>query len=102
MPSNYVIQTVGPIIENEVTDEKIKELSNCYKNSCTLAIENGIRTIAFPCISTGIFRFPKVLASQIAIKSVDEFLSQNQDEIDKIVFNLWSKEDVMIYEQNIK
>ena len=102
LPCEYVIQTVGAIIENEVTDEKIQELSNCYKNSLQLAVDNGIRTIAFPCISTGVFRFPKDKASQIAIKSVDEFISENQDKIDKVVFNLWSNEDVIIYEQNIK
>ena len=102
LPCKYVIQTVGAIIENEVTETKIKELSDCYKNSLQLAVDNGIRTIAFPCISTGVFRFPKVQASQIAIKSVDEFISENQDKIDKVVFNLWSNEDVIIYEQNIK
>ena len=101
LPCRYVIQTVGAIIENEVTDEKIRELSDCYKNSCALAIENGIRTIAFPCISTGVFRFPKEKASLIAIKSVDEFISENRDKIDKVVFCLWEIEDVMIYEQTI-
>ena len=102
LPCKYIIQTVGAIIENEVTDTKIKELSDCYKNSLQLAIDNGIRTIAFPCISTGVFKFPKTKASQIAIKTVDEFISNNKNTIDKVVFNLWSDEDVIIYEQNIK
>lgn len=102
LPSKYVIQTVGPIIENEVTENKQEELVNCYKNSLKLAVDNGIKTIAFPCISTGEFRFPKDLASKIALKTVDSFISKNQNKIDKVVFNLWSIEDVMIYEQNIK
>ena len=102
LPSKYVIQTVGPIIENEVTESKKEELANCYKNSLSLAVDNEIRTIAFPCISTGVFRFPKDLASKIALKTVDSFISENQDKIDKVVFNLWSNEDVMIYEKNIK
>ena len=102
LPSKYVIQTVGPMIENEVTEQKQEELENCYKNSLSLAVDNDIRTIAFPCISTGVFRFPKDLASKIALKTVDSFISENQDKIDKVVFNLWSVEDVMIYEQNIK
>ena len=102
LPSKYVIQTVGPIIENEVTENKQEELTNCYKNSLSLAVDNEIRTIAFPCISTGVFRFPKDLASKIALKTVDSFISKNQEKIDKVVFNLWSVEDVMIYEQNIK
>lgn len=101
LPSKYVIQTVGPIIEDNVTEQKEYELANCYINSLKLAIENGIKTIAFPCISTGIFRFPKNKACEIAIKSVDEFITENKDKIDKVVFNLWEIEDVMIYEQNI-
>ena len=102
LPAEYVIQTVGPIIENEVTEEKEQELADCYINSLKLAVDNGIKTIAFPCISTGVFRFPKNLASKIALKTVDEIISNNQDKFDRIVFNLWSDEDVMIYEQNIK
>ena len=102
LPAEYVIQTVGPIIEDNVTEQKENELADCYINSLKLAIDKGIKTIAFPCISTGVFRFPKDKASQIAIKSVDEFLSRNKGKIDKVIFNLWSGEEVMIYEQNIK
>lgn len=102
LPSKYVIQTVGPIIENKVIENKKEELANCYKNSLKLAIDNGIRTIAFPCISTGVFRFPKELASIIALKTVDELITSYKDKIDKVVFNLWSDEDVKIYEKNIK
>lgn len=102
LPSKYVIQTVGPIVDYDVTNQKVAELENCYKNSLQLAIDNEIREVAFPCISTGVFRFPKTEASKIAIQTVDKFLSQNEDKFDKIVFNLWNIEDVMIYEQNIK
>lgn len=102
LPATKVIQTVGPIIEDVVAEEKEKELADCYINSCALAVENGVRTIAFPCISTGVFRFPKELASKIAIQAVDKFLSENADKLDKVVFNLWSIEDVIIYERNIR
>ena len=102
LPAEYVIQTVGPIIEDSVTEQKENQLADCYINSLKLAIDNGIRTIAFPCISTGVFRFPKNKASQIATKSVDKFISKNEDKIDKVIFNLWSDEDVIIYEQNIR
>ena len=81
---------------------KEEELANCYKNSLDLAIKNGIRVIAFPCISTGVFCFPKDLACKIALKTVDEFISNNNDNIDKVIFNVYSDEDVMIYEQNIR
>ena len=102
LPAKKIIQTVGPIIENYVTEEKINQLSNCYINSLNLAIDNNIKTIAFPCISTGVFRFPKDLASKIAINTVDEFISKNKNKLDKVVFNLWSNEDVIIYEKNIR
>lgn len=101
LPAEYVIQTVGPIIENDVSKEEEELLADCYRNSLKLAIENGIRTVSFPCISTGVFRFPKDLASKIAVQTVDEFIKENQDQVDKVIFNLWSEEDVEIYEQNI-
>lgn len=101
LPSKYIIQTVVPIIENEVTEEKEQELANCYTNSLKLAIENGIKTIAFPCISTGVFRFPKDKACRIAIKSVKEFL-ENNNTIEKVVFSVYSDEDLEIYINELK
>lgn len=101
LPSEYVIQTVGPIIENEVTEQKEKELKNCYINSLKLAVDNGIKTIAFPCISTGVFRFPKDRACKIAIESVKDFLKEN-DKIEKVVFNVYSDEDLKIYKNELK
>lgn len=101
LPAKYVIQTVGPIIESEVTEKKQQELADCYRNSLELAIKNNIRTIAFPCISTGVFRFPKNEASKIAIKTVDDFIRKNSNKIDKVVFTLWTDEDVKNYEENI-
>ena len=101
LPSKYVIQTVGPIIENEVTEEKEQELANCYINSLKLAIKTGIKTIAFPCISTGVFRFPKDRACRIAIKSVKDFL-ENDKTIEKVIFNVYSDEDLEIYKNELK
>ena len=98
LPCKYVIQTVGPIIEYEVTKQKEKELANCYINSLKLAVENGIKTIAFPCISTGWFRFPKDKACKIAVESVKEFLQSNKA-IEKVVFNVYSDEDLEIYKK---
>lgn len=102
LPAKYVIHTVGPIIYDKVTDKEIKELQECYINSLNLAKENKIRTIAFPCISTGEFRFPKEQASKIAIESVDRFLNKNRNYFDKVIFNVYGEEDYKIYERNIK
>jgi O-acetyl-ADP-ribose deacetylase (regulator of RNase III) len=101
LPSKYVIHTVGPIIQIGVRPiDKIK-LANCYINSLKLAVENNIRNIAFPCISTGVFMFPKNLASEIAIKTIDDFLVENKEKIDKVVFNTYSDEDLQLYINNI-
>lgn len=102
LPAKYVIHTVGPIIYTEVTKKEEEKLFNCYINSLELAIKNGIRSIAFPCISTGEFRFPKTQACKLAISAVEEFLDIHNDEIDKIVFNVYTEEDYEIYEQNIR
>ena len=101
LPSKYIIQTVGPIIENEVTEEKEQELADCYINSLKLAVDNGIKTIAFPCISTGVFRFPKDNACITAIKSVKGFL-ENNNIIEKVVFSVYSDEDLEIYKNELK
>lgn len=100
--SKNVIHTVGPIIYDLVTEERKRELSRCYISSLELAIKNKIRTIAFPCISTGEFRFPKEIACKIAIQTVDSFLTQNRERIDKVIFNVYGEEDYKIYEQKVR
>ena len=102
LPAEYVIHTVGPIIYDKVTDLEEKQLAKCYINSLNLAIKNKIKTIAFPCISTGEFRFPKELACKIAINTVDEFLTKYPKNFDKVVFNVYNEEDLKIYEKYIK
>ena len=101
LPSKYVIHTVGPIIYENVTEKEILELKNCYINSLELAKENNIKTIAFPCISTGEFRFPKELASKIAIETIKEYLDTNEKYFEKIIFNVFSDEDYKIYLNNL-
>ncbi len=95
LPAQYVIHTVGPVW-NQGGKEKEELLQNCYKNSMNLAIENKVKTIAFPCISTGIYRFPKRLAATIAIKTIENY--KNQNTIDKVTFVCFANEDYVIYE----
>ena len=101
LPSKYVIHTVGPIIYENLTEKEISELKNCYINSLELAKVNNIKTIAFPCISTGEFRFPKELASKIAIETVKEYLDTNEKYFERIIFNVFSEEDYKIYLNNL-
>ena len=95
LQATYVIHTVGPVWNHGGTDKEWL-LQNCYKNSMDLAIAHQATTIAFPCISTGIYKFPKELASRIAVDSVSTY--KNQDQIKEVIFVCYEKEDYMIYE----
>ncbi|MGB0522078.1 MAG: O-acetyl-ADP-ribose deacetylase [Flammeovirgaceae bacterium] len=91
-----VIHTVGPVWRED-NQEKLKQLlADCYTNSLQLAIANNLRTIAFPNISTGIYRFPKFLAADIAIQTVKTFLSNTYD-IDQVIFVCYEMENFNIY-----
>ena len=93
LPAKYVIHTVGPIWNNDV-EKCSKLLANCYKNSLKLAESLGAKTISFPNISTGVYRFPKELAAKIAIQEVKNFESEI---IEKITFVCFDEENVEIY-----
>lgn len=101
LPSKYVIHTVGPVIYSNVTEKDILELKNCYINSLKIASENNIKEIAFPCISTGEFRFPKKMAANIALNAVKEYLNKSDVSIEKVVFNVFSEEDYKIYAESM-
>lgn len=99
LPASYVIHTVGPVW-NTGGEVKKELLQNCYQNSMELAIAHHVRTIAFPCISTGIYRFPKELAASIAIETISNYT--NQDIIDEVIFVCFEKEDFEIYKRLLK
>lgn len=93
LPAQYVIHTVGPVWNGD--EEKCsKLLANCYKNSLELAENLGIKTIAFPNISTGVYRFPKELAGKIAIEEVKNFKSEI---LKKVIFICFDDENEEIY-----
>jgi O-acetyl-ADP-ribose deacetylase (regulator of RNase III) len=95
LPSKYVIHTVGPVWNGGKKEEENK-LSDCYKNSLALAVENNIRTIAFPNISTGIYGYPKDKAAQIAVRTVNEFLKTNALP-DRVYFVCFDEENYNLY-----
>jgi len=95
----YVIHTVGPIWQGGNNNEA-ETLRKAYLNSLKLAKENGIKTIAFPNISTGAYGFPKDLASDIAIDAVKSFLDENP-EIEKVVFVCFDEENYLIYKKKL-
>ncbi|WDF63272.1 O-acetyl-ADP-ribose deacetylase [Flavobacterium sp. KACC 22763] len=94
LPSKYVIHTVGPVWNGD-KEEKSKLLVDCYKNSLKLAIENGVKSIAFPNISTGIYHFPKNKAAEIAVKTIKDF--EKSVEIEKVIFVCFDDENYKIY-----
>lgn len=98
LPSKKVITTVGPQINNKITEQNEKDLSNCYKNALKYAIKNGYKSIAFPSISTGLFGYPIEEAKVIAYKSVKEILSKYETNI-KVIFNVFSESDYNEYKQ---
>jgi O-acetyl-ADP-ribose deacetylase (regulator of RNase III) len=84
LPSKFVIHTVGPVW-NDGQNKEREKLAGCYQKSLQLAVDNNCKTIAFPNLSTGVYRFPKDEAARIAVDTVIEFLSKS-DKIDKIIF----------------
>ena len=95
LPAKYVIHTVGPVWNGGHKGEE-KLLSLAYSNSLLLAVENEIQTIAFPNISTGIYHFPKIRAAEIAVKTVRDFLDNNEV-LQKVIFVCFDDENHTIY-----
>ncbi len=97
LPCDYVIHTVGPIWGGGNRNEP-QLLANCYRNSLQVAVDNGIRTIAFPSISTGVYHFPVEEAAQIAIKTVKQFLDDHPGQIDEVYWVLFDDRTLRVYE----
>lgn len=100
LPAKHVIHTVGPIIYDRVTEEDREDLASCYRSCLALAEENGLKSIAFCCISTGEFHFPNREAAEIAVKTVKDFLDSHPDgSLQKVIFNVFKDYDKKIYEK---
>lgn len=96
LPCKYVLHTVGPIIGSQVTDRDKALLASCYRSCLELAAMYDLESVAFCCISTGEFHFPKDLAAEIAVGTVKEFLKQ-QTSVKKVIFNVFKDLDKQIY-----
>jgi O-acetyl-ADP-ribose deacetylase len=97
LPAGFVIHTVGPIWRGGKHHEP-EILANCYRNSLQIAVENGIRTIAFPAISCGAYGYPIREATRIAVETTRDFLA-TEDKIDKVTFVLWDEDIYEAYRQ---
>jgi len=94
LPCDYVVHTVGPIVQGRLTDEHCRLLESCYKSCLDIAVQNNVQSIAFCCISTGVFGFPQREAAQIAVNTVREFLKTHDIEV---IFNVFTETDFDIY-----
>ena len=102
LPAKKVIHIVGPIVNGILTAKHEKMLADCYKNTLDLCRENGLKTVAFCCISTGVFSFPNKRAAEIAVETVKQWLTENQGKMDRVIFNVFKDEDKGYYEELIK
>lgn len=100
LPARYVIHTVGPIWNGGKNNEE-QLLSNCYVNSLKLAVSNGVKSIAFPNISTGAYGFPKKLAAPIAVNAVSDFLKDDSS-IEQVTFVCFDDENYNLYAELLK
>ena len=96
LPCEYVIHTVGPIVQGKLTQEHCRLLESCYRSCLELADENGVGSIAFCCISTGVFMFPNDKAAEIAVGTVQKYKAETGSKIE-VVFNVFKERDEEIY-----
>ncbi|KAL2912965.1 O-acetyl-ADP-ribose deacetylase macrod1 [Polyrhizophydium stewartii] len=94
LPARHVIHTVGPVSQGV---EKPQELSSCYRTSLDVAKRNGVRSIAFPCIATGVYGYPNVAAAHVALSTVREWLESNRDHMDLVIFCVFLPVDLRAY-----
>ena len=102
LPAEKVIHIVGPIVSGRLTKDLEKDLSDCYKNTLDLCLEKGIRSVAFCCISTGVFHFPGKRAAQIAVSTVSDWLTAHPGAMERVIFNVFKEEDKKYYEEELE
>ncbi|XP_060110699.1 ADP-ribose glycohydrolase MACROD1 isoform X3 [Heteronotia binoei] len=101
LPAKYIIHTVGPIAQGEPSAAQEAELSGCYKNSLKLAVENKLRTVVFPCISTGVFGYPNEAAAEVVLHTLHKWLEDNKEKVDRIILCVFLEIDEMIYKEKL-
>lgn len=99
LPSQKVIHVAGPIVYDRLDETLEEKLADCYANSLELCRDNGLRSIAFCCISTGVYRFPSERAAEIAVDTVREWRDKNRGFVDRVIFNVFLDKDRCIYER---
>ena len=99
LPARKVIHIVGPIVQGRLTASLENDLAACYRNTLDMCLENGLKSVAFCCISTGVFHFPNKRAAEIAVQTVTGWLSEHPGGMERVIFNVFKDEDKAYYEQ---
>ena len=101
LPCDYVIHTVGPIVQGRLTRQHCELLESCYRSCLTVADEHQVSSIAFCCISTGVFMFPNDRAAEIAVRTVREHKAETGSRIE-VIFNVFKEQDEQIYRRLLR
>ena len=101
LPARKVIHIVGPIVQYQLTPELEEALADCYRNTLNMCLENGLKSVAFCCISTGVFHFPNKRAAEIAAKTVTDWINAHPDTMERVIFNVFKDEDKEYYEAEL-
>ncbi|XP_029470594.1 ADP-ribose glycohydrolase MACROD1 isoform X2 [Rhinatrema bivittatum] len=101
LPARFVIHTVGPIAKGDPSERQVMDLTNCYKNSLNLVLENKIHTVAFPCISTGVYGYPGDAAADVALNTIRLWLQENKEKVDRIIVCVFLEKDEEIYKKKL-
>ena len=99
LPAKNVIHIVGPIVQEGLTPELEKDLADCYRNTLDLCAKNGLKSVAFCCISTGVFHFPYQRAAEIAADTVTKWMNEHENQMERVIFNVFKDEDKEYYER---
>jgi O-acetyl-ADP-ribose deacetylase (regulator of RNase III) len=102
LPAKNVVHIVGPIVTGRLTPALEQELADCYINTLNICADNGLRSVAFCCISTGVFHFPADRAAEIAVRTVTAWLKEHGEHMDRVIFNVFTDKDREIYEKLLR
>ena len=102
LPAKKVVHIVGPIVSGRLTKALEEDLADCYRSTLDLCLENEIKSVAFCCISTGVFHFPNRRAAEIAVQTVTDWMDQHPGQMERIIFILFKEEDKIYYEAEIQ
>ena len=102
LPAKKVVHIVGPIVSGRLTKALEEDLADCYRSTLDLCLENEIKSVAFCCISTGVFHFPNRRAAEIAVQTVTDWMEQHPGQMERVIFNVFKEEDKIYYEAELQ